>query len=1107
MPGVPEAVIVQQIMSLAVSYAASRIFAPKKKIYSPKFKDNEISVRAATEFHRIIYGRSITSGPIIFPNKKGSAGENNKTLHMIVLLAAHEVDAIEEVYFDDMPASGQSYTRKKRIDLSMYSSYETTSAWSGGEWRITLNGKTFAIASAVDWTVNNSRQRMENVTNMVAAITGDAGYASENYVASDSGAGTVRIESKNYGDDFVYDATPAGYYLSGSLLDNAQITVHEYALRWSVTKHLGAADQAADAALVAAFPNEWTANHRLRGRAYVYVKLDFDENWWPSGIPNIKAVVRGKKVYDPRSGLTAWSDNWALCLRDYIVSPQGLNATIDNANIIAEANICDELVYANAAVTISASVAGNPALVKTATASGVRPGDTVVIAGHSQAALNGAWTAGRPTAAQIADNGGAENVLFTVPVNLAAAGTGGTVQIRQTRYTCNGSYNLGEDPYSVLGRMLSAADGRAIDSAGTWRMYTAAYRAPVYAIDESDLAGAIGVQTKPPRKDRFNGVRGTYVDPHKFHQETDFPPVAGAAYVTQDGEPLWLDVTLSFTNDSYRAQRIARVLLERARQAITVSMVGKPGLLLLAPPDNTQISIGYLGWTNKEFRVTDWEITPDCLVKVTLREEAAAAYTWTPGTERIGDPAPNTDLPSPLTVAAPGAPAVTEALYQTVDGNGVKTKAVLAWSASADAYVTHYRPEYRSASDPAWRLLPTTRDARAEVLDIAPDTYDFRVAAINTVGASAYSPATTKEILGLTAAPADVTGVELQLLDSDAMLSWDLHPDLDVRIAGTFRVRHTPKLTGALWSDGVDIGGSNVIAGNTTQTRVPIMPGTYMIKAFDSSDNESTSPGTATTNATALLALNVVTSTVQAPTFPGTHTNTVGIDGGLKLVGAATIDAQTTNVDTWGRIDSLGGIVGSGEYIFSETIDLGAVYTSRLTATLAADAYEVTDTIDDRTQLMDSWSAFDGAVVSDAYATIYIRTTNDNPAGTPVWSAWRRFAVADYTARAFQFKTVLTSLHRDHNVRVTTLTVGIDMPDRIESNRNVTVPTTGLDVVFTAPFKETPALGVTAYNLASGDIAAITNESPTGFRIVYTNAGSGVARRIDWYAKGYGKAA
>lgn len=1090
-------VVINTLINLAISYVVSRVFAPKKKTYSPKLKDNEMSVRAATEFHRVIYGRSITSGPVIFPNKKGSAGENNKTLHMIVLLAAHEVDAIEEVYFDDIPSSAQSYTRKKKVDVQIY--IDRTSSYPGGTYRLTLNNKLFVPV------VSGGRPN-HPALGMYNAIVGDPGYAAENYVATRGNGGDswITIESKNNGDDFTLTA---GFYTSALVLVRTlPMTTREVARNWSVTNHLGGVDQAANADAVAAFPDTWTSNHRLRGRAYVYVKLDYDENWWPNGIPNIKAVVRGKKVYDPRTGLTVWSDNWALCLRDYLTSSQGLSAAVDNTNVIAEANICDETVYANAAVSITASVAGNPALVKTTTAAGVRPGDTVVIVGHSQAALNGTWTAGRPSASQIADNGAVENVLFTVPANLGAAGTGGTVQIRQTRYTCNGSYNLGEDPYTTLGRMLSAADGRAIDSAGTWRIYSAAYRAPVYAIDESDLAGVIGVQTKAPRKDRFNGVRGTFVDPHKFHQETDFPPVSNAGYVTQDGEAQWLDVTLSFTSDTYRAQRIARLLLERSRQAMTVSLVGKPGLLLLSPPDNTQISIGYLGWANKEFRVTDWEITPDCLVKVTLREEAASAYTWSPTAATLSDPAPNTNLPSPFLVVAPGAPTITEALYQTVDGNGVKTKAVIVWLASTDIYVREYRPEYRLITDELWRSLGRTPSLSAEVLDIAPGEYAFRVAAINTVGVYAYSETTVLEILGLTAAPANVTGVELQALDSLAMVSWDEHPDLDVRIAGTFKIRHSSKLVGALWSDGVDVG-RKVIPGNATSAEVPLISGTYMVKAIDSSKNESVSPGTASTDAATLFALNVVATSTQSPTFPGTHTNTIVDTGALKLVGTTLWDSMTTLMDTWGNIDSLGGVVASGNYLFSDTIDLGAVYTSRLTATLTTDAFEVTDTVDERTQLMDDWGAFDGAVVSDAYATLYVRTTPDDPAGAPVWGAWRRFAVADYNARGLQFKVDLTSLHVDHNVRVTGLSVTVDMPDRIESARNVTVPTAGLRINFTSAFKATPALSVTAYDLASGDIAGITNEGPTGFNIGYTNGGSGVQRRIDWYAKSYGKAA
>ncbi len=90
---------------------------------------------------------------------------------------------------------------------------------------------------------------------------------------------------------------------------------------------------------------KWTSNHRLRGIAYIYVRLVWNQEVWTGGIPNISAVVKGKKVYDPRTATTAYSANPALCLRDYLTSSLGMamdSAEIDDTAINAAANICDE---------------------------------------------------------------------------------------------------------------------------------------------------------------------------------------------------------------------------------------------------------------------------------------------------------------------------------------------------------------------------------------------------------------------------------------------------------------------------------------------------------------------------------------------------------------------------------------------------------------------------------------------------------------------------------------------------------------------------------------------------------------------------------------------
>jgi hypothetical protein len=122
-----------------------------------------------------------------------------------------------------------------------------------------------------------------------------------------------------------------------------------------IDRHLGDPDQAANANLIAETGGKWTADHRGRGRAYVAVRLKITAEAFPSGPPNIAALVEGADtILDPRTGHVGWSDNPALCLAWYLTASCGWKASWDDIDIpalIAAANICDELVGTRAGVT------------------------------------------------------------------------------------------------------------------------------------------------------------------------------------------------------------------------------------------------------------------------------------------------------------------------------------------------------------------------------------------------------------------------------------------------------------------------------------------------------------------------------------------------------------------------------------------------------------------------------------------------------------------------------------------------------------------------------------------------------------------------------------
>jgi len=134
-----------------------------------------------------------------------------------------------------------------------------------------------------------------------------------------------------------------GYNPSTGAATYVPVTTYDYSVR--IKTHNGSPDQTADSDLVSESNSKWTNEHRLRGIAYMYARLSFDADIFPNGIPVITAVVKGKKLYDPRTGSTAWSDNPALCLRDYLTSKYGLEentVNIDDTLVSSAANICDQ---------------------------------------------------------------------------------------------------------------------------------------------------------------------------------------------------------------------------------------------------------------------------------------------------------------------------------------------------------------------------------------------------------------------------------------------------------------------------------------------------------------------------------------------------------------------------------------------------------------------------------------------------------------------------------------------------------------------------------------------------------------------------------------------
>jgi len=107
------------------------------------------------------------------------------------------------------------------------------------------------------------------------------------------------------------------------------------------------ADGQSGSTLLQQATQNWTTDHKLSGVAYIALRFKYAPEIW-SGVPQITAVVKGRKVYDPRTDTTAWSDNPALCLRDYLTNDRygkGIPVSaIDDTAFSAAATACEESV-------------------------------------------------------------------------------------------------------------------------------------------------------------------------------------------------------------------------------------------------------------------------------------------------------------------------------------------------------------------------------------------------------------------------------------------------------------------------------------------------------------------------------------------------------------------------------------------------------------------------------------------------------------------------------------------------------------------------------------------------------------------------------------------
>jgi len=807
----------------------------------------------------------------------------------------------------------------------------------------------------------------------------------------------------------------------------------------SITKYVGTDTQTADSTFVNAGIG-WTGNHRLKGVAYLAVRLKWDNDAF-SSMPNIQAVVQGRKVYN--GSTTAYSTNPAWCLRDYLTNARygkGLPTSfINDTQFAAAANKCDAMVTPY--------------------------------------------------------SGGSQQKIFE----------------------CNTVLETDRSVLENVKILLSGFRGLMPYANGKYGVIVEDQGSSTFSFTESHIIGGLAIQGGT-KKNRFNRVIASFVNPTANWQsdQIEYPPTGSAEeaeYLAADGVELEQRITLETVTNVYMAQDIAEIALKRSRNGLACKFTATSESLNCSVGDIVDVSHSTPAWTAKTFRVNALSLRMDGTVSVELIEHQDSIYPWSTKTE--ADDIPDTNLPNPFSVASPLPTGVTEELYTTVNSKGTQSRAFFSWAAPNDAFVVSYEAEYKFDNASTYTFITNTSALEARVDDIPAGVYDFRVRSINSMGAkSDYSYLNNKTISGLTAVPPDVANFSIRALDGQCHLSWSKVNVLDVTNGGSLIIRHSSLVANATWQDGQEIG--EAIAGSATFAVLPLLTGTYMIKAVDSGGRFSTNAKYATTTVPNILDFNAVVAATEHPNFTGTRSDMIVDSNVLKLDGApryllteANDFLIAENGDRLAReIGDIGVIEDAGSYYFANSVDLGSTYTSRLTANLTSSVSVASDLIDYRTQNIDSWQNFDGASSDAITAILELRSTTDNPASNPTWSDWSPFLVGDYHARAYEFRVMVTNTDSSYNISITALSVTVDMPDRVEKASDLSVSASSTAVSFGSNFKAVPVIGVTMQDANSGDYFRVTSKARTGFTVqCFNSSNAGIVRSINWQAVGYGKEA
>jgi hypothetical protein len=816
----------------------------------------------------------------------------------------------------------------------------------------------------------------------------------------------------------------------------------------------------------------WTSNHRLRGLSYLALKFKWNSDAF-GGVPQVHALVKGKKVYNPNldgsitggsgshrqntSSTWAYSDNPVYQLLDYL------------RNTTYGMGIAD---------------------------------------GYFNSSFADWQTAGDVCDVNITPYSGADQIDLMDSHAVIDTSKKAIENVKTFLTGCRGLLNYTSGDYKVLVETTGSA---------------------AITLTEDNIIGGISISSKN-KNSRYNRVLVAFINPNKNYQsdEVQFPPIDDSAEASADRHAtmkgldggILLEGRFDFPTitSPYQAREMAEIILRRSRSSLDVSLKADGTALDLAIGDIVNITHATPAFSAKPFRVQAMTIASDMTASLTLSEHQDAYYSF--GTQTVAATIPDTTLPNPFSVTAPASVTLTDELISYSEGTAL-TRLNIVVGVSTDKFVQYYQVEAKLSTESTYKIIAKGTQLNYEMLNVIDDkTYNVRVKSINALGVSSSYTSANRLIVGATEPPADVNNFSINMQGSNQMqLNWDAVADLDVSY---YEIRYQNVTSGGQWNKSNNWLQVPRTSGTTKTTNAKT--GAFLIKAVDKLGNESNNETIIYSNISGLQSYKNI-STITEDITLGTFDDDVALTDSSGT-NSIVLDTITDFEDTVGNFDSatgdfeLGGIDttsnptyatanidNEGFYTLNSTLSLTGIFdvsfTKNLTIEQIEDPYDLFDSGRGFTNFEDAPAPFDGNDPTNANQYLQVASSTSSLGDCTVF--FNINASTTYKGRYFKFRLKLTNKNNKVKGYVSGISITVDMEKRVESGNDIDSTTSTKVVTYTNAFYSSPALGIAAQNMATGDTYTITSKSVTGFSITFTNSsGSGISRTFDYVAQGYG---